>query len=107
MELIYFKVDYENGQSLLSWKITEPETVERFIVEGAGSTNKWTAISEQIAMHYAAAYHATDPFPMNYHNYYRVKIVGKNKEINYSAVQQIFVSSPGDVISVFPNPAIE
>ena len=105
VELIYFKVVYENGQARLSWKITEPETAERFIVERAGSTNKWTAISEQIAMHDAAVYHASDPFPMPYHNYYRVKIVGKNNEINYSAVQKIFVSSPGDIISVYPNPA--
>ena len=56
-------------------------------------------------MHDAAVYHAIDPFPMTYHNYYRIKIVGKNNEISYSAVQKIFVPSVNDRITIHPNPA--
>ena len=44
-------------------------------------------------------------FPLTHHNYYRIKIVGKNNEISYSAVQKIFVPSVNDRITIHPNPA--
>ena len=105
VELIYFKVDYENSQARLNWKVSEPETVDRFIIERAGNTNQWTAINEQIAVANLDVYQATDAFPLTHENYYRIKIVSKNNEVNYSAVRKIFVPSANDRITIHPNPA--
>ena len=46
-----------------------------------------------------------DLFPQTYHNFYRLKIIGKNNEINYSVVKKIYVPSLADAITFYPNPA--
>ena len=105
--MIFFRAEFENGLARLNWKVSEPEMVDRFIIERAGNTNKWTAINEQIATGNLDIYQATDALPLTHHNYYRIKIIGKNNEISYSAVQKIFVPSVSDRIIIHPNPATD
>ena len=107
VEMIFFRAEFENGLARLNWKVSEPEMVDRFIIERAGNTNKWTAINEQIATGNLDIYQATDALPLTHHNYYRIKIIGKNNEISYSAVQKIFVPSVSDRIIIHPNPATD
>ena len=38
--MIFFRAEFENGLARLNWKVSEPEMVDRFIIERAGNTNK-------------------------------------------------------------------
>jgi hypothetical protein len=105
LKITVFKAEYILTQTRLNWKITDPESVDRFIVERAGDNNTWAAIYEQYAEDDITVYQATDPFPQIYNNFYRLKIIGKKNEITYSDVQKVFVPALGGSISVYPNPA--
>ena len=58
VELVWFKAQYTNQQSLLSWQVTEPESVDRFVIEKAGVNNTWIAIDEQVAKDGITVYQA-------------------------------------------------
>lgn len=105
LDLVWFKAKHINEQAVLSWQVAEPESVDRFIIERAGNNNDWIAIDEQAASDGISVYQASDPFPQTHHNFYRIKIIGKNNEVSYSAVQKIFIPSLSDVITIYPNPA--
>lgn len=104
LDLLWFKAKYINQQAVLSWQVGDPESVARFIIERANN-NDWIAIDEETANDGISVYQASDPFPQTHHNFYRIKIIGKNNEVSYSAVQKIFIPSLSDVITVYPNPA--
>ena len=105
VELIWFKARYTNGQTVLNWKVAQPETADRFIVERSGDGNTWIRINEQLAKDGISDYQDIDLTPGPKTNYYRLKMLDKSGVVNYSAIQKIFISSKNDLIQIYPNPA--
>jgi hypothetical protein len=105
VELIWFRVIYKNDRAHLSWKIAQPETAGQFIVERSGDGYNWTEISIVKANEQVSLYRDIDPLPQPHSNFYRLKMIDKNKLINYSTVQSIFITPRNEQIHVYPNPA--
>ncbi len=105
VNLVWFKAKDIDQQSALSWKITEAESIDRFIIERAANNNVWIAINGQASNDDITVYNFNDLFPQTGNNFYRLKIIGKNNEVSYSAVQKIYVPSLADANIVYPNPA--
>jgi hypothetical protein len=52
----------------------------------------------------AASYTWFDYSPLNGNNFYRVKVLGKGGEIEYSQVMKVAIGKSGGAISIYPNP---
>jgi hypothetical protein len=104
VELIWFKAIYTNGQHVLSWKVAEPELADRFIIERTGTGNNWIAINEQPAMEGISLYKYEDPFPEPNNNFYRLKIIGKDKQVIYSPILKVFIPTMNNPVTIYPNP---
>ena len=105
VDLVWFKAIYKNGQTLLNWKVAQPETAVRFIIERSGDGNNWIKISEQPAMENISDYQDIDVSPQPKTNFYRLKMIDKNNAVTYSYVQKIFIPTKNDLIKIYPNPA--
>lgn len=105
VELIWFKAINKNGQTVLSWKIAESGLADRFIIERAGDGNSWIPIHQQPAKEEVSLYQYEDIFSESSNNFYRLKIVGKDRQVIYSSILKVFVSTKNDPVSIYPNPA--
>ena len=105
VELIYFDAKYEDGFTQLTWKVADPGSIEYFMVEKSTSYNQWIPIDQLMALSNVETYSDIDPSPLTNNNFYRVKIVSKTGDVSYSPVQNIFVASINDRVTVYPNPA--
>ena len=105
VELIWFKSITTNGQPALSWKVAEPELADRFIIERAGNGNNWIAIHEQPAKEGISLYQYEDLFSEPNYNFYRLKIIGKDRRVIYSSILKVFIPTRNDPIKIYPNPA--
>lgn len=105
VELIWFKAINTNGQPVLSWKVAESELADRFIIERAGDGNSWIAIHQQPAKEGVSLYQYEDMFPESSNNFYRLKIIGKDRQIIYSSILKVFIPTKNDPVNIYPNPA--
>jgi len=78
---------------------------DRFIIERAGDGDNWIAIHEQPAREGLSLYTYEDVFSEPNNNYYRLKIIGKNKQVFYSSILKIFMPTKNDPVNIYPNPA--
>jgi hypothetical protein len=104
-ELVWFRASYSNGQALLKWKVTEPETIDQFIVERYSADNNWNTIRSLPADDNLLTYTCTDPLPKPGYNTYRLKIIQKSNAVVYSPIQKIYVPGKNETVTVYPNPA--
>jgi Secretion system C-terminal sorting domain len=107
VELIWFRAVNTNSQTVLSWKVAESEFADRFVIERAGDGNSWIAIHQQPAQERVSLYQYEDIFPEPNHNFYRLKIVGKDRQVIYSSILKVFVPTKSDPVNIYPNPAKE
>jgi hypothetical protein len=103
--LIWFKAINTNDQPVLSWKVAEPELADRFIIEREGDAGNWIAINEQPATEAISLYKYEDLFPEPNNNFYRLKIIGKDRQVIYSTILKIFIPTENDPVNIYPNPA--
>jgi hypothetical protein len=105
IEFISFTARITNGQTLLNWKVTQPETMDHFTIERLSHDNNWVSIHTKNAADGVLNYQYTDPSPQTGYNLYRIRISKKSNAIVYSAIQKIHVPVKGDSITIYPNPA--
>lgn len=105
VELIWFKAIDRNSQTILSWKVAAPELADRFIIERAGDGNSWSAIHQQPAEEGIFLYQFEDMLPEPGNNFYRLKIIGRDRKVIYSSVLKVFMPTPNDPVNIYPNPA--
>ena len=105
VELVWFKATYTNGQTTLNWKVAQPETAGRFIIERSGDGKNWIKISEQPAMENVSDYQDIDVSPQPKTNFYRLKMMDKSNVVTYSSIQKVFRPTKNDLIKIYPNPA--
>jgi hypothetical protein len=105
IELISFTAHYTSGQTILTWKIAQPGSIDHFIIERAVGSNDWIAIHDEAAKETLLNYHYTDLSPQHGYNLYRIKIIKKTAAVAYSVVQKVFVPGKNEMITIYPNPA--
>ena len=104
-ELEWFNAQYINGHVALSWKVTQPELFNEFIIEKNSRANDWTAIGQSGSDGNISTYYHDDPSPQPGNNYYRIKLIKENNAFAYSSIRKIFVTRKNELIGIYPNPA--
>jgi hypothetical protein len=104
-ELEWFTAQYINGHAALSWKVTQPEVFNEFIIEKSSGANDWTVIGQSGSEGNLFTYYYDDLPVQPGNNYYRIKLIRNNNAFVYSAVRKIFVAGKDESIGVYPNPA--
>jgi Secretion system C-terminal sorting domain len=90
---------------VLSWKIAASELADRFIIERAGDANSWNAIHQQPAEESVSLYNYQDVFTNPGNNFYRLKIIGKDRQVIYSSILKVFIPTANVPFNIYPNPA--
>ena len=104
VDLAWFKARNTKGSARLEWKITDPGSINRFVVERAGDNHQWMSIHEIPAHPDQPFYTHTDPFPPAGQTYYRIRLITNGGGTIYSTVQKLSFQ-PDDLIRFYPNPA--
>jgi Secretion system C-terminal sorting domain len=105
IHLLYFTLTGEQQNVFLKWKITQPDLVKNFTLERSSGLNRWETISVQNANDNFSSYDYIDKDPLQGQNLYRLKTIGKNNEISYSPIREIFIGKRNDQFGIYPNPA--
>ncbi|MEI9909967.1 MAG: T9SS type A sorting domain-containing protein [Bacteroidota bacterium] len=105
VELSSFTARFANEQTWLNWKVPQPETINRFLIERSNNGTGWTKIAEQVAVEGTIIYQAVDLSPHPGYYLYRIKIIKKSSALVYSPVQRIYVPGKNKDITIYPNPA--
>ena len=104
VRLIYFKIVAVESDILLQWRVANPETIEKFIVEKIVG-GEWRAVYTLKADGLNQYYHYTDEYPNAATNFYRIRMIEKNSALSYSPVRQLNWSQKNDRFGLYPNPA--
>jgi hypothetical protein len=96
-----------NGKTaVLNWEVFNELNIVRYDVEWSQDSSKLQPLAQQAATNNAPGtfsynYSHTNP-PIGY-NYYRVKMTDGNGNVQYTAVQRVFIGDATTLL-VFPNP---
>jgi len=101
--LLYFKVTSGQSKAWLQWKIANPELIKYFSVERSDNSNDWKNIGDIAGNDNTETYHFVDNNAMMGTNQYRLKIVKKDKQVYYSAIQNVFIDINNE-FEIYPNP---
>lgn len=109
----------QNEKISVNWKTVNENKVKQYFVErssdGVSFTDRAAANAKNLS---SDSYTWTDDYPIGENNYYRIRSVGQDGEIQYSNVVKVIVianmkvNGPdkgmegSDGISLFPNPAV-
>jgi pimeloyl-ACP methyl ester carboxylesterase len=105
VNLIEFDVKKENAVAQLSWKTATESNSEKFIVQRSADGKKWLNITEIQSngdKSTPSTYSAIDNAPNVGMNYYRLKMVDRDRTFAYSSVQNL--NFEGDEVIIYPNP---
>ncbi len=108
VELLQFKAIAQNNKTALNWSTATEFNSDKFIVERSTDGIGYSAITEVAASgitNQIKNYTAIDYLPKTGINFYRLKIKGKNGQLNYSAVEAVKFGTNNTDVVLFPNPA--
>ena len=106
ISFLYFKAILSAQQKvLLQWKIIEPETNDKFIIEQSSSLQSWRPIGTVYSSASTQLYTFTDANPSEGISFYRLKIIEPDNSISYSSLQKINIKPASEKIKLYPNPA--
>lgn len=104
LSLISFTGSYNGEAVKLLWKTVNESAMNYFEIERSSNGKDFAAIGKVNAMNASINnYEFTDMSPLTGTNYYRLKVIGKSGEINYSKII-VFNTKAVNGISVYPNP---
>lgn len=105
VNLIEFGVKKENAVARLTWKTATESNSEKFVVQRSTDGKKWlnvTEIQSNGDKSTPSIYSAVDNTPAAGMNYYRLKMVDRDRTFAYSSIQHL--NFEGDDVIVYPNP---
>jgi hypothetical protein len=108
VKLIAFGAREQNGDVSLHWETADEENFDRFELERSMNTRDWLKVGTvhgNATMRVDAAYTFTDQLPVNGVNYYRLKMIDKDEQFEYSNIVVVSVATAQAQIKVYPNPA--
>jgi hypothetical protein len=103
--LIYFKAKLVQQKVQLSWRILNPELIDRFIVQRLAGASGWQTLATINANDNTELYASADADPLRGDNLYRIKIIEKNLSAYYSPSRLILIADQPGAFSIYPNPA--
>jgi len=109
VQLITFTANASAGKSYLEWQTAQEENNAGFAIERSSDGINWHQINfiASKAVNNSQqnlSYSCYDNNPLSGLNYYRLKQIDIDGNINYSIVQHVEFAVNSDKIAVFPNP---
>jgi hypothetical protein len=92
----------------LQWTVNNESAMREYVVERSADRINYLPVRNVQAINSAGSrtYAAMDAGYLKADNFYRIKGVGMNGEIQYSSILKISAGSRAEAISVYPNPVI-
>ncbi|MBI5370943.1 MAG: T9SS type A sorting domain-containing protein [Sphingobacteriales bacterium] len=103
-DFISFTAAVVNDLAVLNWEVADPSRIRSFFVEKRNASGNWETIRALPGAGPLYRYSFTDPAGGTGYRYYRIRILGKDNTMVFSAIKSIYLKSPADFI-FFPNPA--
>jgi hypothetical protein len=108
VKLIGFGAHELKDETILQWQTAEEENFDHFELERSANSIDWSTIGTvngRAEQHAGTAYSFTDRRPVPGANYYRLKMMDKDGQFEYSSIVVANFSSRHEGINVYPNPA--
>ena len=106
VELLFFEATAQKDEVLLEWATLSEDNHELFTIEKSNNGRHFEAIQDVNGAGFSSnmiSYKELDTQPFNGNNYYRLKIISFNGEVEYSDVRIVRFSTTEEV-SIYPNP---
>lgn len=108
VSLTYFDAKLLEKNVNLSWETAWEKNSQEFVIERSTDLFEFTPIGSTEAGGETSGrlqYNFVDENPVSGVSYYRLKIVDKDGNYNYSANRDINIRSNSDALQIYPNPA--
>jgi surface protein len=105
--LVSFGATKQESSSLLTWSTTEETNSDRFEIQRSRDGKDWPQIGVLASSGESTVlktYRFQDDVPLGGINYYRLKMVDRDKTFAYSRIQSVDFGSKS-MVSIYPNPA--
>ncbi len=110
VKAVELKATYVNGISKLNWKTIQETNCNRFEVERSTDGIHYKYLGQVAAKgnsNVNSFYDYNDMYPSTGNNYYRLKIVDNNGNMQYSNIVLLNVVIKENSINVYPNPFVQ
>lgn len=104
VSFISFTAAVTDQQVKLQWEITEPETINYFLVQRKSSNGEWITIGTVTTREWQANYQFSDRNILTGRQYYRVQVMKKDQSTLYSSIKNILIPER-TAFQFYPNPA--
>ncbi len=103
--ITHFIAEVKNNDVLIKWLSENEWDIEKYIVEKSSNGIQFNFLSEIYAKNRSANnYQMPDQSPILGNNFYRLKIISKNGEVQYSEIIKVEMHSVSSSFSLEPNP---
>jgi hypothetical protein len=106
--ILNFTAELVDKKGLLKWETENEIEVNKYVVETSTNGNNYSEIGSMVAKNQPSknSYSFTHSgLKANTYNYYRLKRVDNNQNIDYSKVVVLKLSDNNSTTSIYPNPA--
>ncbi len=104
IHLIEFQASDWQSTIRLNWKVDLVSQGEMFVVQKSDDAERFTDLAEIYFADQKFQYQFIDENPLNGLNYYRLKMIDTDGEVNYSPVKVVHVNSHREAYVFYPNP---
>ncbi len=96
----------QNNTIAVQWKVENESNVVKYEIEHSsnGVEFSYTGTIASSGIKSGSTYNWTDINPLAGDNFYRIKTVSSNEQVQYSKVLKVIIGSMNNGISVYPNP---
>ncbi|HUH75400.1 MAG TPA: T9SS type A sorting domain-containing protein [Chitinophagales bacterium] len=112
IELLSFTGYNKERVNVLNWSTASEMNTEYFAIERSSNGKVWTEIGSVSANGFSKIpihYEYVDNFPLNGHNYYRLKVIDFDNTYEFSQIINISIDSHEEkvsgILAVYPNPS--
>ena len=109
--LVAFNVKKEGDNAQLAWSTSAETNSDYFEVQRSLNAKNWEVLGKVNAHGESSqlfSYNFADALPLRHgNNYYRLKMVDKDRTFAYSEIRQVTFDGNSIVATVFPNPTAE
>ncbi|WP_138475998.1 T9SS type A sorting domain-containing protein [Dyadobacter bucti] len=109
VKLISFSATKERNVAQLNWATSEETNSDRFDIQRSSDGKKWQqigSVKSKGESKQTAYYSATDSYPLNGSNLYRLHMIDKDGSSAYSKIESVNFEGQAQFI-MFPNPLID
>jgi hypothetical protein len=109
VDLLSFEAKALNNNAVsLSWKTSNEDGLNHFVIERSADNSNWTPLQQKGAKGNVAAvneYDAFDAQPLPGRSYYRLKLVDNTGRYTYSELRSVQLRKVLEAVGILPNPA--